>query len=320
MAETLNVTIHMTGLIAYALKQGQIDAIAPADACICETLQEHGGDGPHGAVAHAEGAVSHLAPGDAHRPVLVIPLTAADKGSSAPDAVFNHGMEELGLWRLEDTVLEVLRDGQVPQPALHYSRSRDLPHPPTDANEGDLFWLPEIQRALNIPHAEFRPECFPPAPDPGLVSTVVRLLEGKAVALWSDDRHKQELWQFDLPVQGSKVRFPVYTQAFADGIQWSFDCTDHVEIRLRSLSGDSGRSVYIPFDNPDVTSIAGAITNKPSTVGGLSVLEADALPDHFSALYALMRPSAGRLSRRLLRRAHAQTSTTTNRCPGGSGG
>lgn len=315
MGQALNVTIHMTGLIAYARRPKNIEALFPAESLHCHG-DETAGDG---AGDHHQHDQQH-AGGDVHRAALVLPLAAVDKGSAAPDEVLNSGPEELGVWRLEGSVLEVWRDGRPPAPALHYVRSADLPHPPSPQNQDDLFWIPEIQRAIALPSAQFKSGCFPPLADPRLVSAVVRLMEGSAAALWSSDAHQHEIWQFTSPVHGSRVRSPEYRQAFADGVRWSFDCSEFVEIRLSSLSGGSLRSIYVPILDPDATAVHGAITNKPSTVGGRSVLESDAQPGHFAAFYDLMQPAAGRLSRRLLVRAGAPTSTTTNRCPGGSGG
>jgi hypothetical protein len=295
------IRIYLSGLMAYALGDDRIDAIVPAD----KTLNP----GDHHHQAH---------PGDAHFPVLVLPLDALDAGTTAPDHVFDAGPVECGLWKIAGNIVDIWLDGKPPVAGLHYTQVETGTTPTEKGKDpADLHWLADIKKACGL-QAAFRPECFPPQLSTQVVKTLVRLVEGKAEAYWSSEKVKEHVYEFQTPFKGSNVHIDPYVQALADGIIWTLAFDDAAEIRLTSIDGGALRSIYVPKQVAIREIVEGAISSKPATVDGQSVVELrEDSVSHFDSFYDLLRPLPGVAARRIPKRLGDTTKTI--RCPGASG-
>jgi hypothetical protein len=317
------VQIYLSGLMTYALKEQQIDALIPAEPG-CEPCAGADHDaspghshnqGPSQGRSHGHDPTN---PGDAHFPAIVLPLDALDAGTAAPDQVFDSGPDEHGLWKLDGSIVDIWIDGKPPEPSLQYCNKATGEKPDDDGSDaGDLHWLADMKKACGFA-CELDPACFPPQCNRQLVRAVVRLLEGKAEAFWANEEMKKQVYHFDSPVKKSNVHMPPYEQALADGILWTLDFADAVEVRLTSIADSSVRSIYIPR-KPSTTPriVAGAVSNKPSTIDGASVVEPQESVGHFALYYNLFRPLAGTVARRVPK--IPGVSTKTVRCPGSAG-
>jgi hypothetical protein len=291
----LTLRMFLSGLIGYSIGNDRIDAVLPA----------------------LDNGRPHETTHDPHTAALMVPMPAIDAASSGPDQIIDAGGEEFGLWRIEGRIVRLWIDGhEAVDPDLSFERSEEDLEEVTPENEGDLFWLPDVQKATEIRGCRFNPACFPPNADPSIVGGVIELLQGDAAAYWPSKEAQSEVWRFVSAYEQSLIELNEYSQPFADGLIWTVKIPDYAELKLEPLfPGSEPRSVYIINRRAAGRPVDASISNKPATVDGAPAHHSAPGAHHFRRYYEMLTPVPGPAARRVLRPA-AMVTTKTSRCPG----